>query len=403
MRRPARGASLTIVGMLHAQFELYRIKCNNDGEAGEGEPYLWTAFFKLDRTVITQRADAPFRLAGTPEFHFGTGSHGNLGTEGMTYPDVRAIKPHVGRFVTDLTTLDLTNPITGDAIPAPGVIGVIAVLMEENGVSDHGAEAAHQAFNQFAREQVTTFIADLDLLQVKLAADALMASDPTLSSSDALIKALSDMVSAFATTLRDQAAGVLIGAIADDQNIFENLAAHFDPDGVIDVQVMLGTTDDLARNANKFEFQREFLEYAWSVQGGGGWDPGPKRYQMYGRMTGTPVTVPVVAGTVPAGSHVEISCTRKAYSRDHHVWFITQVGGIDHGSPWLLGKGKVVQLIEAGTKSFFVRAPDGHETPVIVSHLDDGRPYLTTPATNFTEDNLSALPWCPNAVVVEDD
>ncbi len=380
--------------MITAELELYRIECVNDGELGEGEPYLWTVFFRIDKSVIQQRTDDPFFLAGTPEFHTGQGSHGNLGAAPMTPPDARAIKPSVGRFVvTDLTSLDLTNPLDQMAIPAPGIIGVVAVLLEENAVSDHGAQAGHAAFNAFAQGQISDFISTLNLLNVKIAADQIVAADPSKAPADALVEALGQMVSDFATTLRDRATSVLEGAIVDDQNLFENIATGIDPDGLIDVKVVLVTTSDLARHHDKVEFQRTFREDVSS---------NARKYRIYGRMTGTPHTVPVVAGTTPEGDHVEISCVRKAHSKDLHVWFISQVGGMDQGKPWLLGKGKVIELIEAGTKTFFVRAPDGTETPVIVGLLDDGRPYLTTPANNFTKDNLSELPWCPNAVEVDE-
>lgn len=388
--------------MITAEFELYRILCLNDGEVGEGEPYLWTLFFRIDKSVIQQREDDPFFLAGAPQFHSGKGSHGNLGAAGMTPPDARAIAPDVGRFVvTDLTTLDLENPIDHMAIPAPGIIGVVAVLMEENGVSDHGAEAGHAAFDAFARVRISEFISTLNLLNVKIAADAITAADPSKSPADALVEALGQMVSDFATTLREEAAAVLKSAITDDQNVLENLGSLFDPDSLIDVKVLLATTSDLARHGNKVELESTFREDLSGPAGGGGLHLGARRYRIYGRMTGTAHTVPVVSGTVPEGDHVRISCVRKAHSKDLNVWFISQVGGMDHGKPWLLAKGKVIQLIQEGSKTFFVRAPDGTETPVIVAFLADGRPYLTTPATNFAEDNLSALPPCPTAVDVD--
>lgn len=386
--------------MLDVVFELYRIECLNDGEVGEGEPYLWTAFFKLDKTVVTQDG---FKLVGTPLFKFGTGSHGNIGEEGMTWPDVRAIKPSVGRWVTTLTDLGLVNPAGGAPIDAPGVIAAIAVLMEENGVSDHAAGAAHAALNKFIKQKVTEFVAGLDLFALKVAADQLRAADPSLTEAASLLAALAATVAAFTETLEADAKAVLRGAIVDDQDFFENLAAHFDPDALIDVQVMYATTADLAANDNEFSFDRLLTDAGVEVQGGGGFDPGPARYRIRGRMTGAVKTEPVVENVVPASERIRISCVRKTYSSTWNTLFITQVGGVDQGTPWVLSRGKAIELIQSGERSFFVRAPDGSETPVIVAtHENSGRLYLTTPATNFTEDNLSGLPTCPFAVPVED-
>ena len=64
---------------MDVELSLTRIRCDNDGEHGDAEPYLWTAFFKLDGTVLRQRTDDPRFLAGRPELFFGQGSHGDLG------------------------------------------------------------------------------------------------------------------------------------------------------------------------------------------------------------------------------------------------------------------------------------------------------------------------------------
>jgi len=78
-----------------------------------------------------------------------------------------------------------------------------------------------------------------------------------------------------------------------------------------------------------------------------------------------------------------------------HRPFISHLGGaFQDGSPWLLKKGQVMDMLAAGTHTFFVRGASGAEADVIVDHNEENPffPFLTTVVDNDPTNNLSALP-----------
>ena len=125
---------------------LERIRCIDEADGqGKAEPYLWTIYIKIGGDEIRKRADDPLRLEGTLHYQFGQGSHGNLGRDSFDAGDEHDIPANVGLFGSRIRPIDLD--IFGQNFQVPGVVGIIAILMEEDNVSDDGAEAGHQAMN----------------------------------------------------------------------------------------------------------------------------------------------------------------------------------------------------------------------------------------------------------------
>jgi hypothetical protein len=124
------------------------------------QPYLWTTFFKIDGGTIT--LSKQFQLTGQAAFHFGPGSHGNLATQVFEPGDAIPIPPAIGQWQTEL--LPISVPFFNYEMP--GMIGVVAVLMQENNVSDIGAEAGHEALNRYIEEAVGDAIRSFDVKHI---------------------------------------------------------------------------------------------------------------------------------------------------------------------------------------------------------------------------------------------
>ena len=112
--------------------------------------------FKVDGDTVVN--DSSFMLAG-PATVVGTpGNHGDLGGSVDTGEDV-AIPSSLGRFGT--TMRPIPSPIAG--IDAGGMIGCIAVVMEEDSTPDQDIANGHAALNQKLQEQLDAIIPTLGL------------------------------------------------------------------------------------------------------------------------------------------------------------------------------------------------------------------------------------------------
>lgn len=132
--------------VLQIYLELDRIHCHDEGDGwGDAEPYLWTVFFKVDGSTVT--VSESLTLDGNATIHTTPGSHGNLGTTDVDEGDNVTIPANIGHWDTMLSPIGVTPPLDALIDDVGGVVGVVAVLMEEDNVSDDGAEAGHQALN----------------------------------------------------------------------------------------------------------------------------------------------------------------------------------------------------------------------------------------------------------------
>lgn len=197
---------------LPTSVKLSTIYCRDEADsAGDAEPYLWTIFFKIDGETIRQQLT---RLTGDAVFHFGPGSHGNLGTRSVDAGESIQIPAAIGEWHTQLQPIILTQGST--TIPVPGIVGVVAVLMEEDNVSDSGAEKGHQSLNNFVRKEINDFIHGINLL------DFIGVPDPQAK--------LKELIEAMKKKIQDGALAVVSKAIKNAQGVLANLWSGLNKD-----------------------------------------------------------------------------------------------------------------------------------------------------------------------------
>lgn len=144
--------------MMRCTINLNPLDCHDEGDGiGDAEPYLWTIFFKCDGSTLSV-SDAG-RIEGSAVTFPTPGSHGNLNDEDVDAGDSVFIPSELGSFGDSVIPIPVAlaiQPILGQE-DLPGFFGVVIVLMEEDNVTDAGAEAGHAALNtavQSAIDQV---------------------------------------------------------------------------------------------------------------------------------------------------------------------------------------------------------------------------------------------------------
>jgi hypothetical protein len=147
---------------LKVSFDLTNIVCADEGDgSGDAEPYLWTAFFKVDGSTVsinpqTKKLEGAATVVGMP------GNHGDLGPDGS---DVDAgqtvpIPASVGHFATTMVPI----PVKGvPSLTAPGVVGCLAVLLEEDSTPDDAVVKGHEALNEALKNAIDGALPSIDL------------------------------------------------------------------------------------------------------------------------------------------------------------------------------------------------------------------------------------------------
>ncbi|MBT4484680.1 MAG: hypothetical protein HOC71_13500, partial [Candidatus Latescibacteria bacterium] len=110
---------------------------------GKTEPYLWRVFFKIDGDTVS--FSNVLKLSGTATIHTIPGSHGNLNISNAKKGTHITIPTVIGEWQTSLKPIPV--PPSMGPLTFSGYIGVVCILMEEDNVSDDGAEAGHAALN----------------------------------------------------------------------------------------------------------------------------------------------------------------------------------------------------------------------------------------------------------------
>lgn len=241
--------------------DLSRIICHDEGDGiGDAEPYLWTAFFRIsgsDVTLVFDRLDFTadpvkpiVHLEGQPFMDFHPGSHGNLGNTDVDEGDIVPIPTVIGEFRTLLTPIAIPGDLRelGESLGVeveddlPAYVGVAVVLMEEDLVTDDGAESGHTALNNAIRDSIQEII------------DTRNYDNAGVSEDD--IDALTDGI-----------AGKISDAIQEQQNIFENIWSFLNKDDEIGHKVFVFNTDDLADQTPVALQQRWESNGDWEIQG----------------------------------------------------------------------------------------------------------------------------------------
>jgi hypothetical protein len=123
----------------HAVISLDYVHCHKNGELSGAEPYLLTAFFKVDGDTVVVESGA---LKGPCTFVGTVGSHGDLDDTDVHDGDDVPIPSALGEIEFTLTP-----------IPEPlddAYAGVIVALLEEDWGSHEAAQAGRAAFNRAA-------------------------------------------------------------------------------------------------------------------------------------------------------------------------------------------------------------------------------------------------------------
>lgn len=134
--------------------DLSTVTATRNGGLGAAEPYLLTVPFQLDGTSmrIVARADGKLVLRGDPIVRRTASRHGNIAPirDGETKP----VPDSVGRFTTTMRPIPLPGDL-GDLVVggASGVVGMVYVLNEQDGLSDAAVLAGYDTLvDQFTAE-----------------------------------------------------------------------------------------------------------------------------------------------------------------------------------------------------------------------------------------------------------
>jgi hypothetical protein len=146
-----------MVDSIKVSYKLTTLECIDEGDGpGEAEPYMWTVYFKVDGDTVV--LDNNFMLSGTATVVGTPGNHGDIGGT-MDAGDTRNLPASLGAWSTVLTPIP--TPIPG--VTAGGMIGCIAILMEEDSTPSADIANGHAALNQELQDQLDALIPTLGI------------------------------------------------------------------------------------------------------------------------------------------------------------------------------------------------------------------------------------------------
>lgn len=236
---------------LPVSIKLSSIYCHDEADGpGDAEPYLWTIFFKIDGQNIRQNG---FVLAGEATFAFGAGSHNNLNTSSVVDGEVVVIPPSVGEWTTSLQPI-IIKDLKDNEYRIPGIVGIVAVLMEEDNVSDSGAEAGHQALNNYIKNSINTFIGDLSLLE--------------FANTNNPKEVLDAKIEELKKQMIDGSGSIVSDAIVNKQPWYSDLWAWVNADDKIGSEIWLFDQDEIVSRRYHIHLnKRWFNEGEWEIHG----------------------------------------------------------------------------------------------------------------------------------------
>ena len=212
------------------ELALERLTCLSLPSDRKRDPYLWVIFFKADGS--TMRVAKDLTLKGEPVLHFSEGSHGNLGKKDVGVGEELTIPPSVGTWCTELKPA-YAEPFEQNVT---GAIGMVCALMEENNITDKGAEAGHQRLNIELANALREVLSEFHPRHVDL-------DDPMASLQEFFKVRFEARAKALPMTIAK--------AIMGKQNIFENVWSLVKRDDLIGFHFALFTHYDLAKMKNR--------------------------------------------------------------------------------------------------------------------------------------------------------
>ncbi|MGC3994703.1 MAG: hypothetical protein QM779_11420 [Propionicimonas sp.] len=370
------------------RIRLNKLFCYHGADESDSEPYLWVIAVTIDGRTITHRPDAA-SLDGAPGFVFSPGSHGSIGGS-MGIGANRSIPAAVGHIDTTLQPIVVTA--AGHQVEVPGQLALVAILLEEDMTSDAGAEAAHAKINDLLRVELTEAIADIDLdgVGAKIVRGLAEGRTPEAVAREYFAQRMTRVVNRINRYAQD----VAIAAIARALSFPAAIVEASDPDNFQGIVTRFWSQTQL--EATTTHHRIEIHEEIWD-RSAGLREASDYNYNLHGEVW-QPIEeywVPVT-DTLPAGRWQVTGIQRTGRKP-----FISTLGGtLPDGTPWAMPKGKVMDAIQAGTHTFFVRGDTGVEANVLVSENEENPyfPYLATVSDNDPTNNLSTLPACILAI-----
>lgn len=227
---------------LDVQLRLNHLHCFDEGDGiGSAEPYLWTVFFKIDGD--TCRVNPGLSLEGTATVVGTPGDHGNLPNRDVDAGETVHIPPAIGEFRTRLRPIPLQQPIGGFS-EVGGVVGVIAVLMEQDNTPASAVARGHRALDRAVRESLNRLIPTLNFSH----------REPTAAEIEAM---------------KQKIGGTVTQAIKDGVSVWDWLKGFGNMDDKIGSEVFRFSHDQLERQgASGIGIQKRFKnEGDWELRG----------------------------------------------------------------------------------------------------------------------------------------
>jgi len=236
---------------LNVVLKLNKIICHDEGDGwGSAEPYLWTIFFKIDGLSVWQNG---IMIGGEADFRFSHGSHNNLPNHDVDPGEIVQIPPNVGEWNTILKPIEIDD-FQGNIIEIPGIVGVVAVLMEEDNVTNSGAEAGHQGLNNHVKGSINNFISSINLLEF------MNSDDPA----EDLQQKIDDLIESIKSGIEN----IVKDAITSNQNWLEDLWSGINKDDKIGDKVWtFNSTEIVDNNYNIPLNERWDNEGDWEING----------------------------------------------------------------------------------------------------------------------------------------
>ena len=141
------------------KIQFTNLHCYDEGDSiGNAEPYLWVAYFKIDgdSTVVSQDTS----LQGTAKVTVIRGDHGDLGTTDVGAGDDVPI-PDQFSYEDTLRPIPFVQPLNGQT-ETSGVVGCIAILLEQDDTSDSAVALGHAALGPALQKVLDDMIPTLN-------------------------------------------------------------------------------------------------------------------------------------------------------------------------------------------------------------------------------------------------
>ncbi|MGH2379775.1 MAG: hypothetical protein ACRDG7_00935 [Candidatus Limnocylindria bacterium] len=227
--------------ILDVWIRLDRVHCFEEGDGwGSAEPYLWPVFFKIDGETVSLTDS--LMLSGTATVVGTYGSHGNLLNTDVDPGEVLPIPEALGSWRTALKPIPVPDSLAGTVDDVAGVAGVIAVLMEEDNVSDSGAVAGYNALVSAIRAGLDEVVGTLGLTNQEVTEQDI---DAIKSAAEKAVK----------------------DAIKSNQGFFADLWSWLNADDQIGSEVFRFAHDDLAAGG-VIEFNKRWKNHGdWQIFG----------------------------------------------------------------------------------------------------------------------------------------